>query len=156
MKIKPDKIKMIAEKAVAKALDSFRRFRTTPQDIYDLSNDRYCVSSEQIASGQLGINMPQHILPAFDAFIDWDVAKFYDENDRFSPSKKESDFVWDEIDEAGEIISEALEKTPEAKKEGLTFFFETNDNYGDYQLNACLSPEDFRKKFKVHRKKTVK
>ena len=101
--------------------------------------------------------MPDVILPYLDDFIepetnvegnpDWDISQFDDEEGNFDAGKEESEWVFEDIEEASNLIADALNETQESKANELTFSFGNNKGFGDYQLEACMTPEAFKKKF---------
>ncbi len=135
MKVKEDKIKKEAKRLVNSALNDFESFKDSTEDIIDQSGDEYCVNIDSIANYDQG-DTDKDALNNLDEFVDG-----IDEEIEHT----DEDFLNESVDEATGMVSDALNETPEAKSEGITFDFMTEE--GTHNMRACMTKEAFEKKF---------
>jgi len=139
--------------------DALKQFKEwdDPEDIFDENINAYVLMVETLASDDRGIYQPDKILSDLEPYvigldkkiedarkeIAEEEGEEYDEDHPPKISWEESEIV-DLVDNASNIISEALNVHPVVKNAKLEFSFGNSEGSGDWGLFASMDPAAFK------------
>jgi histone H3/H4 len=146
LKINQKAINEHVEEIVDNALMEMGSF-DPPEGIYDEDNDDYSMMVETLASDWEGVHQPDSIVPVLDDYViglDDEIEKArkkmeLEEGEELSWGDEINDLV----EEAADLVADALNEHPYTQKNKIRFYFGTVPDIGDYGLIATMEPAAF-------------
>jgi predicted RNase H-like HicB family nuclease len=145
MKIKEKEIQKNAPRLVNEALNQFELLKDTPEDIIDENGEDYCVNLGGIADYDQG-DTDKDALGNIDEYLEGVEEETKESEEESEDESEDLELYKDLVEEGTDLISSALNETPEAKNEDVQFDFMIDESHV-HQMRACMTKEAFKKKF---------